>query len=256
MSARDDLPPVHLVGVGDIQPDDLRPPGHDVGHRQLIEPQHALDHRALGLVEHPGGHALFDQVGNLLLGRRRVHLLAEAEGLQQHVGRDGQEPDEGRGDLGEDRHRLRHQHGARFRVGQGDALRGELADDEREIGDRADDDQHRENFTVGGDGGKLREPHGEFLGEGRAAERAGHDAHERDADLDGGQEAGRFLGEGEGGLSLGGAPGGERLEAGLAGGNDGDLGHREHPIGEQQDKDDEDFGQVVHGGRYKSEGAR
>ncbi len=86
-------------------------------------------------MEHAGVGALFDEVGDLLLRGRGLHVLAEPEDFQHRIGGEGEEPDDGGGEHGQTGHRFGDEHGPALGIAQRDALGHEFADDEREIGD-------------------------------------------------------------------------------------------------------------------------
>ena len=72
------------------------------------------------------------------------------------------------------------------------------------------------------------------LGDGRAAVGPGQHAHERDADLHRGEELRRRVGQRQRRLGHSVAVVGPLLEPHLAGRDDRDLRHREHPVGQEQ----------------------
>ena len=73
-----------------------------------------------------------------------------------------------------------------------------------------------------------------------AREGAGQDADEGDADLDRGQEPARILHENQGRAGAGAALLGHGLEAGAAGGDDGEFGKSEDAVeGDESESDDQ-----------------
>ena len=99
--------------------------------------------------------------------------------------------------LESDVHGLGDRHGDPLRVLQCQALRHQLADEQREVGDEPDDEDHRDRLAVRGDGRDTRQVPRHWLGERRAAVEAGHDADEGDADLNGRQKSVGMLGQPE-----------------------------------------------------------
>jgi hypothetical protein len=127
-------------------------------------------------------------------------------------------------------------------VPQPDLLGHQLADDERQVGDGEHDDAQREASAYCRDRRHPGEVARERRGQPRAAEGAGQHAHQRDPHLHRGQEARRLLRQRQGAAGPRVARFGALLQARLAGGDHGDLAHREDAVEYQECKDDQDFG--------------
>ena len=96
---------------------------------------------------------------------------------------------------GKDRERPRHTHRNPFRVFERDLLRRELADHERDIGNRHHDDRHCDRLAVRCDRRKKIEPDVNPLTERHAAEGSGENANRRQPDLHGGKKAAGIVGD-------------------------------------------------------------
>ena len=129
--------------------------------------------------------------------------------------------------------------GDRLRIAQREVLRHELADDDRAIGDEADDEAVAERLRRPRRKAGLPQGRSEPLAEGGPGEGAGEDADEGDADLDRRQERPGIFGERQGG----GAPAAlirHGLQAGAAGGDEGEFGQGKQPVeGDENEGDDE-----------------
>ena len=93
-----------------------------------------------------------------------------------------EEPDERRR---EPRHQCQHRREAardRLRPAERDTLRHQLAEDQREIGDDRHDDGEADRPGLRSKAERCKVS-GKFVGEGRAAQRAGKDTDHGDADL-------------------------------------------------------------------------
>ena len=121
-------------------------------------------------------------------------------------------------------------------------LRHQFADDQRQVRDGPDDDGEGDRLGVGRDGRIRGEARGQLLGERGAAVRAGEDADQGDAHLDRRQELGGVGGDAQRRSRALVAGVGPLLQAHAAGGDDGDLRHREDTVGDEQEEDDDEFG--------------
>ena len=135
----------------------------------------------------------------------------------------------------------RDERGDALRVAQREGLRDEFADDQRQVRDGADHDGEGDRFGVGRHEFELTQPLGQLRGQRRAAVRAREDADQRDAHLDRRQELGGIGGDAKGG-SRALVPGvGPLLQPDAAGGDDGNLRHREDAVEDEQHQDDDEF---------------
>ena len=108
------------------------------------------------------------------------------------------------------------------------------------IGDEADDDAEAERLGDTRRDALFRPGSRQPSAQGRARKGAGQDAHEGDADLDGREEAARILHQRQGDSRPGAAFLGHGLEAGAAGGDDGEFRKGKDAVeGDEADSDDE-----------------
>ena len=243
VAAGDDLAPVDLLGVVDVEENDLRPRRHDRGDGQLVEAEHALDHLLFGLVEDARLEALLNQDVHLLVRHGGFAATCEAEGLEQEVGDGAEDFDDGRN---HPRHPLQgagDQPGHALRVAERDALGDEFADHEGEERDEAHHPTEGDVIGPWRQHRKTHEPHRHLIGHGRSAERARQNAAQCDAHLHGGEEAGRFRGQLKRGQRAVVALVRELFQPGLPGGNNGDLRHGKETVGHQQEAKNEQLGE-------------
>ena len=163
---------------------------------------------------------------------------------EDQLGRGIEQPDDGSTDPGDQRHERRDGTGDPLGVLQRQVLGHEFAHHDGEIGDGTDHEAVAERFG-GALGHALGEQDlGEAVAERRAGEGAGQDADKGDADLDRRQEPSGILGQPEGGGSARASAVGHRLQAGLAGRDDGQFGQREETV--QADQKD-GYAEFEHG---------
>jgi hypothetical protein len=122
-------------------------------------------------------------------------------------------------------------------VAEGERLRHQLAEHDREVGDADDDDHERDRL-----GDRKGEPEAlerlpERVRDRRAAERRGGGADDGDADLDGGEKALGLDAERLHRPRPARAGFDELQEAGLSQREDGDLGPGEDAVQENEDQD-------------------
>ena len=227
---------------------------HDLARGGVTQVEHLMDD-ALLLVEQ--GVLLVDHVADLLLGDiLTVVGVLDAQDAGEAVGGSLRQPDERASDLLEHRERFGDALGHALGIGQGDALGNKLAHDDREVRHGERDEYGRE---AGGDHGQridteARQPLRERVGQARRGDRRRRKAHERDRDLDGGEEAAGI------GRELGGAGGAAvaffRLvvEHGALGRGEGHLRHGEVAVDNGKDKCGDDTDGDVHGDGLKPPG--
>ena len=242
VAARDDLAPVHLLGVLEVEEDDLRPGRHERRHRQLVQRQHALDHLLLRPLEHAGVEALLHQRPDLVLAhglRRRPGAQPDQPG--DAVGRQLQHAQKRRRQPGQPAHRAREPRRHLFRMRPADALGNQLAEQQHE---RRQAEGHRpegEGRRVGLQDGEPGDFRGQLPGEPGPAEHAGDHAGKRQPELHEGEEPRRVLRQRE---RLGGAiavVGRQFAQPRLAGRDHRRLRHGEQAVGQHQQADDEQF---------------
>ena len=235
---RQELAQLLFAGV-DVDPLDVGTRRHDRRHALIAELEHALDDVLFGDADRAGFGALADERLDLVLGEVRFRLALDAKQPEHDVGGRGQQPDDRAADARQHHHRPRHPRGDGFRIVEADALRHQLAEDQRQHGDAGDDDAERDAVGVRRERGHLRDRLGERLGQPRAAVGAGQHADQRDAELHRGEELVGIVRERERRLRALVALFRALLQAHLARGHDGDLRHGEHAVGEDEQEDDD-----------------
>ena len=120
-------------------------------------------------------------------------------------------------------------------VGQANALGNQLANHDGYKGDRDGDDDRRQAARDGGErrNAKAREPCGERVGQARRGDSGRGEAHERDGNLDGGQQLVGIGGQLNGALGALVALLGLVLQHGALGRGERHLGHREVSVDER-----------------------
>ena len=203
-AARHDQPRIRTIGdlardlariVVEVDPVDVRPRRHDRGDRAIRQRKHAVDHLLLDRVDDAGFGALGDREPDLFLGDAVLPPFGNAQERQQAGRRAFEQPDERPEYQGDDMKRARHPHGDRLRRGQRDPLRHQFADDHRH---RRDGDHHQHDgdlAAIWGDARDAVEHRPEAHAERGAAEGAGQDADQGDADLHGRQKPAGIVGQ-------------------------------------------------------------
>ncbi len=228
-----------------------------VEERDLGARQHHLPQLALA-----GGEDVVDELalvlGQRLVGRHHVAQLllrdggalrrrVAAEEPDDEVGALGQQPDDRPGQRGDAVQRRRERHRDALGALQRQPLRGELAEDQREVRDdqRHEDQGHRVGRPCRQASGcqQVRHRHGEP----RGAEGGRQEAGEGDPDLHCGEEAVGVLDEPGDALTAP-ATGRQGLGLPLAQADQRQLGGGEHPADEDEDQDEGDVHPgVAHG---------
>ena len=209
---------------------------HDLAGNGVAQVEDLVDH-ALFLVEQVV--LLRDHVLDLFF--RDVLAVVgtlDAQDAGQAIGASTGQPHERTGDLLEKRQRSHDLLGHALGIGQADALGDELADHDGHEGDRDGDDDRRQAARDGGErrDAKAHEPRGERVGQARRGDGGRGEAHERDGDLDGGEQ---LVGVGS---QLNGTLGalvaflGLVLQHGALGRGERHLGHREVAVDEGQNE--------------------
>ena len=162
----------------------------------------------------------------------------DAQDAGQAIGASASQPHERTGDLLEYGERPHDLLGHALGVGQANALGDELTDYDGHEGDRDGDDDRCQPARDGGErrDAKAHEPRGERVGQARRGNGGRGEAHERDGDLDGGQQLVGVGGELNGALGTLVALLGLVLQHGALGRGEGHLGHREVAVDEGQNE--------------------
>ncbi len=193
--------------------------------------------RLLAAVEHAGRGPLLHQHGDLLVGHRRLALLAPGHQQQHGVARLRQQPDERCGQLLQQSHRRRDDQRDPFRAQQREALRHQLPEHHRQVGDDHDRDREGDARRVRRQQRPRAESRGQRFREHLLAHGARQHADRGDAHLDRREESRRLAVQRR---SRSGARAPlllQVLEAGAARGDDGHLRQREHRVERDQEQD-------------------
>jgi len=209
---------------------------HDLAGNGVAQVEDLVDH-ALFLVEQVV--LLRDHVLDLFLRDVLAVVGAlDAQNAGQAIGTSAGQPHERTGNLLEKRQRPHDLLGHALGIGQADALGDELADHDGYEGDRDGDDDRRQATRDGGErrDAKTHEPRGERVGQTRRGDGGRGEAHERDGDLDGGEQPVGVGSQLNGTLGALVAFLGLVLQHGALGRGERHLGHREVAVDESQDE--------------------
>ena len=221
---------------------------HQIVDALVAEPEDAIDDLALGGLHDPRLSPLPDQDGDLLLRDSRVGRGLHPEHAQDGAGGEAEEADQRARHARQPAHRARYQRGDRLGVAERQLLGHQFADDQREVGDDGDRDPEADLVAVGGQAGYPRDAAPDRGPQAVATECAGEDADQGDADLHRGEEAAGVVRQVERGLRARIARLGAPLQADLSGGGDGEFGHREDSIGDDQQEQQRDlYANLRHG---------
>ena len=207
---------------------------HDGGDFLLIQAQHVGDDFLLALVEDAGLGALFHQHLDLVIGDGRLFLAPGAKDAQDRGRRTGKHDNQRVRHPGQHHHRPGNQRCNAFRRQHGQVLGHQFADHNRKVGQGHDGDCQRNTPGVRLDQGNAGERCGQRVSQRGFTDCPAQDADGGDADLNRGQEAGRFLMQGEGGFGAQAAIVGKVLQPRFARGNDGHFRHGENAIDKNQ----------------------
>ncbi len=237
MAAFGDLLADGLGRVVEVDPVHFDTRRHHAPDRAVGKAQHALDHVALGHVEHAGLRALRDHALHLLLRHRALALLRDAQEAGKRPGGNAEEPHDGGAGDGEPRHDRGNGGGDALGIVEGDALWHQLADDEREIGDGDHDQGERDGIGVGAE--RLLPHQAQRLGQRGAGKGAGEDADQSDADLHGGEKTRRLFEQLQRRARAGHVLVRHLLQPGATRRHDGQLRHGEEAVQHNQKGNDE-----------------
>ena len=172
----------------------------------------------------------------------------DAQDAGQAIGAGAGQPHERTGDLLEKRQRSHDLLGYALGIGQTNAFGHKLANHDGHEGDRDGDDDRRQAARDGGErrDAKAHEPRGERVGQTRRGDGGRGEAHERNGNLDGGEQ---LVGVGS---QLNGTLGafvaflGLVLQHGALGRGERHLGHREVAVDEGQNEGSDKGDGYVH----------
>jgi hypothetical protein len=256
VEALDDLGAGRFDGQIRRQGKNLLARGHDLADGHIIQFEGAVNERLLkaGQYAHAAGGG-GDQLE--FLGRVDLGALGHGnvEAAQDDGGRALEEAHGGAGQGHEEEHGRRHGDGEGLGAAQGERLGHQFADHHVEVGDdgEADDD--------GGDGGHV----GIGMGMGRGLGQSGDPAEkdgggqrfadpaqsqraERDAELHGGEKVVQIALQAANGARSGDLGGEHLLDAGVADGDQGELGGHKEGVGQNEQGHGDKFeqGETVH----------
>ena len=231
-----------LLGrLGEVDHLDVEARGHQAARRTVGEAHDARDHRLFLGLEHALALGLGDDRLDLFVGDAILAGPCAAEQRQHQAARLVEQPHQRRGDRRDHRHAGRRAGRNPFGIPQRQLLGHELAEDQREIGNRKDHDADPD-----GAGGRIRDAalQQEFtqpVAEGGARKGARQHADQADADLCRRQEFARVLGQLQRHCRALVAIGGHDFQPRRAGRNNGEFRHGKQPVQEDQNDDDDDF---------------
>src|SRR6185312_4830207 len=230
-----------------VKPFDLSARRHHGADAAVAEAEHHLDHGRFRRLEMAGGGGLAQHQRDLLLGHRRRLTRAHRNEPQDQVARRTEEAFRRPARPGHHLQKPGQPCGEIFGPAERQPLRHQLAEDQREIGDEDHDRGKADRFRIiGGPAWERLEVLRQRVGERGAAEGAGDDADDGDADLHSGEKASGIA------LQLERHPGavapelGGMLEPRLARRHHGHLRHGEEAVQQDQQEYDGDL-QPQHG---------
>ena len=227
----------------DIDPVDILARRHHLAHRPVGKAHDARDDRAFAFLDHPRFRRLGDDQVQFLGGHAIFRFAFKPEQAKDERRARVEQPDERRADFRQPVHRHRHRDRDPFGRAQRELLGHQLARDQREIGGERDDGgKTRRLGRFGFEAQPGRKPVGDGLTEACARIGAGQHADQRDADLHRRQEAAGVGGELARDLRAAAAALLGRLQSRVARRDDGQFGHGENAVEEDEDRDDRHIG--------------
>jgi len=187
------------VGVVEIEPVDLGARRHERPRGPVAEAEHRRDHLLLVRLDHAGGLRFGDKRFDFLIGDRVLRLGRLPENPEYEPRGGVKQPHQRRCDPRDNGHRGRHPAGYGLSVSQREILWQKLPDDDRKIGDQADDDAVTHRIRNGERKSSGKENVFQALPQSGAGERSREDADKRYADLHRRQETAGVVGKGQGG---------------------------------------------------------
>jgi len=225
--------------VVEAQGGHLAPGGHQRTDRPVAHAEHPVDDLLFDLLDLAALATLLNDGLDLFFRDPGFGGLPAREEPEHEIGRMGEQPDERRGDCPGELHRNRHDLGDRFRIGQPDALGDQFTQHEREEGHDHQHDDEAERVGIGLEGRYAGDHGRHVVGDGLAAVDTGEQADQRDADLYGREQLAGGLLEADGRLGAPVALLGGKGEPVLPRRDQGDLGHREYPVEQDQGQQDQ-----------------
>ena len=131
-----------------VKPHDVVTRFHERHHRAIAQSEQASDRFMLRFFDEAGFGALFHDDFDFFFRDQRFLRRPDAERAQDHAGRCVQDGHDGRAHPGERHHRLCECAGEPLRAVQRNLLRHELSNDERDVGDGADDGHERDHVSI------------------------------------------------------------------------------------------------------------
>jgi len=173
--------------------------GHDLHHRAVVKLKDVVDHFPLGLFDGAVFVAHVHHHADLFLGDLLGVFRLDSEDPQRYVDRGVEQPDEGRGDAGENVDRPGRAQRDRFGIAKPEMFRNLFAEQQRKEGERHRDEDYDQTvkFAVGKKGDAVPgEPDGEGGGETLRGERARQESGKSHSQLYRCEETARIPGQG------------------------------------------------------------
>ena len=233
---------------GGVQPGDVGARGHQAFRGAVAQAHDPVHHVALVEVDHALLVAFAHQQLDFLLGDAVAGVVADAEQAQHAAVDRAQQQDDGFRRGGQRVERDGDPAGDGLRIGQRQPLRDQFAEDHRAGSDQRDRGADADRACVlRGVRPDMAQPVGDLQADGVAAEHAGADADQGDADLYRRQQVVRLFGQRQC-LACAAAGAvrilGQLLQTQLARGHHRHLRHREEAVERDQGEDDQ---QLSHG---------
>ena len=226
-----------------FEPDDIAPVGHEGGDIPVAQVENPFDDLLFSFFNGALFGAFADDGLDLFFGDVVVGAL-DVQEPEQYACCFVQQPYERPGQGDEDPHGSGHPFGDRFGGVQAQAFRQQFSQDKGQEGEQDHHDGGGGRFCVGLDRWYALQCGDNIIDDLIAGIDTCEDADQGDAYLYGGQEGIRVAGQFEGGLCADVSAVCLSFQAGFSGRYQGDLGHREESVQEDQSDDDE---YLVHG---------
>ena len=232
-----------ILRVVYFEPDDIAPVCHEGGDVAVAEVEYPFDDLLFGLLYGALFGAFADDGLNFLF-RDVVIGSLDVQESEQEACCLVEEPYERPGEGDEQSHWSGHPFGDRFGGVEAQAFREQFSQDEGEEGEQDHDDGGGCRYSIRFDGRHPLQQAHDVINDLIAGINTGEDTDQGDADLDGGQEGVRMAGQFKGGFCANVSAVCLSFETCFSGRYEGDLGHREESVEEDQSDDDE---YLVHG---------
>jgi hypothetical protein len=205
----------------------------------VIQAQSARDDVIFGLFEQAGVGAFLEHAGDVFFGRCFFFSVMDAKQAHDRFGRQRQHLDERRHDQRQGRQRRGNQRCHRLRMAHRDAFRDQFAQHDRHERNGKHHDEERDFVGVGGKEAHHFDLRLQARDERGFTERTGKDADQCDAYLNGGKKMTRVVGQCDGAARAAAAFLRAPFEAHAFCGDERQFAHREHPVQEDQNEDDQ-----------------